>query len=295
MNDVEALKPSINSFPEKTFFIEDSIHGFDGKILHLESWTPYAKPWAVLLVIHSIGDHINRYKHFANYFAEHGIAVMGIDMHGYGKSQGRKGIAKFKHLLSDVKRLIEYTDIRFPHLPKIVYGHGLGGNLALTYATRNNSSYAAIISSSPWIRVVLRHPLYFRKVMQAIVWFYPSVTVKNKIKSSDLSHNVDCVSAYDKDPLAHCFMSAKLLFNLPKAGEYLLRNKHKINKPLLLMHGSNDCIASWHATTEFAKYTSQNTTLKIWKGDYHELHNEIDKEDIFEFILQWINQLPGIH
>jgi alpha-beta hydrolase superfamily lysophospholipase len=30
--------------------------------------------------------------------------------------------------------------------------------------------------------------------------------------------------------------------------------------------------------------------LKIWEGGYHELHNELFKQDVFEFIVNWINK-----
>jgi acylglycerol lipase len=29
--------------------------------------------------------------------------------------------------------------------------------------------------------------------------------------------------------------------------------------------------------------------LKIWEGGYHELHNEPFKNDVFKFIINWIN------
>ena len=151
---MEALKLKEAGITAKSYSGEDYITGFDRKQLHLESWIPENKPWAVILIIHSAGDHVNRYKHLAQYFTEYGLAVIGLDMHGHGKSQGKRGKVKYQNLLSDVKRLIDISTIRFPNLPKIVYGHGLGGNLALTYATRNNSNLMAIISSSPWIRIV---------------------------------------------------------------------------------------------------------------------------------------------
>jgi acylglycerol lipase len=28
--------------------------------------------------------------------------------------------------------------------------------------------------------------------------------------------------------------------------------------------------------------------LKIWEGGYHELHNELFKDEVFSYILQWI-------
>jgi alpha-beta hydrolase superfamily lysophospholipase len=30
--------------------------------------------------------------------------------------------------------------------------------------------------------------------------------------------------------------------------------------------------------------------LKMWDGGYHELHNEPFKQDVFDFIINWINK-----
>ncbi len=290
---MEALKLEEDSISAKCYYSEDFINGFDRKLLHLESWIPVFAPRAVILIVHSIGDQINSYKYLAQYFSDYGIAVIGMDMHGQGKSQGNKGKVKYKHLLFDVKRLIEIANIRYPNLPKIVYGHGLGGNLVLTYATRNNSSLMAIISSSPWIRVNNYSP-FFMSVFRIIILFYPHFKVKFRFKNADLTRDYINVNDFNKDTLFHKNISVSLLRSVYKSGEYLLHNKHKVNMPLLLMHGNNDRIASWHSTADFAKYTSSGTSLKIWKGASHELHNELEREEIFEFILHWIEQLPGI-
>lgn len=292
---MEALKFKENIIPAKSYFSEEYVNGFDKKLLHLESWIPVCNPRAVILIIHSIGDHINRYKHLAQYFSDYGIAVIGMDMHGHGKSQGKKGKSKYQHLFLDVKRLTDIANLRYPNLPKIVYGHGMGGNLALTYATMNNSNLMAIISSSPWIRIVNNYSTFFMSVFKIIMWIYPSFTVKNRFSNSDLNNDFENGNGNKKDPLLHRFISARLLSSVYKSGEYILHNKHKVNMPLLLMHGSNDRIASWHATADFAKYTSPYTSLKIWKGALHELHNEYEKDEIFEFVLHWIEQLPGIY
>ncbi len=292
---MEALKLKEAGITAKSYSGEDYITGFDRKQLHLESWIPENKPWAVILIIHSAGDHVNRYKHLAQYFTEYGLAVIGLDMHGHGKSQGKRGKVKYQNLLSDVKRLIDISTIRFPNLPKIVYGHGLGGNLALTYATRNNSNLMAIISSSPWIRIVNNYSPFVMSIFKMAMFVYPRLTVKNRYIVEDLTRKQENINEYNNDPLVHKKISARLLFSIEKSGDYLLHNKHKVNMPLLLMHGSNDKIASWHATFDFAKYTSPSTSLKIWKGALHELHNDSECEDMFEFVLHWIEQLPGIH
>jgi len=54
------------------------------------------------------------------------------------------------------------------------------------------------------------------------------------------------------------------------------------------MHGSADNITSHKASENYVMNTSDRTHLKIWEGAYHELHNEPEKEDVFNYIIEWI-------
>jgi alpha-beta hydrolase superfamily lysophospholipase len=74
-----------------------------------------------------------------------------------------------------------------------------------------------------------------------------------------------------------------------------MRNIYKINRPLLLMHGSSDRWTSHEATTELATNTSSLTRLKIWDGLYHELHNEIGYMDVFNYVIDWLAEMNIIN
>ena len=65
---------------------------------------------------------------------------------------------------------------------------------------------------------------------------------------------------------------------------------YKINVPLLVMHGSNDNVASCKASKDFVRNASERTTFIEWNGGYHELHNDIDHEKVFASLLTWLNK-----
>jgi acylglycerol lipase len=48
-------------------------------------------------------------------------------------------------------------------------------------------------------------------------------------------------------------------------------------------------LTSPEASREFAA-KSDMVELKIWDGGYHELHNEPFKEEVFKYIINWINK-----
>ncbi|MCK5170312.1 MAG: alpha/beta hydrolase, partial [Bacteroidales bacterium] len=88
-------------------------------------------------------------------------------------------------------------------------------------------------------------------------------------------------------------ISARMFFEIYKAGDWVLKNADKINLPLLIQHGNDDNITSYIAGKEFAERAiglNKNVTYKEWPGLYHELHNELEKEDIFEFVTDWVEK-----
>jgi len=56
------------------------------------------------------------------------------------------------------------------------------------------------------------------------------------------------------------------------------------------MQREADKIISVEASREFAGKIKENCTLKIWDGLYHEIHNESEKEEVFKFIINWVNK-----
>jgi alpha-beta hydrolase superfamily lysophospholipase len=97
------------------------------------------------------------------------------------------------------------------------------------------------------------------------------------------------VEKYAKDPLVHGKISVGLFANAMNAGEYSLKHAPELKIPTLLIHGSDDNLTSPQASKEFAGKTNM-VELKIWEGGYHELHNELFREEVFKYIMRWINK-----
>jgi alpha-beta hydrolase superfamily lysophospholipase len=60
--------------------------------------------------------------------------------------------------------------------------------------------------------------------------------------------------------------------------------------PVLFMHGDQDQIAFVRGSQEFTGKISGDCTLKIWPGLYHETHNEPEKDQVFAFLLDWLEK-----
>jgi alpha-beta hydrolase superfamily lysophospholipase len=59
------------------------------------------------------------------------------------------------------------------------------------------------------------------------------------------------------------------------------------------MHGNDDRITSFRQTRNFVMNAGDRTTFKEWPGGYHELHNDTNEQEVFDFLLDWLNrQIP---
>ena len=77
------------------------------------------------------------------------------------------------------------------------------------------------------------------------------------------------------------------------AGRELYDKGITTDTPLLLMHGSDDHLTSAKGTEEFSKKVKGDMTLKLWNGLYHEIHNEPQKQEVFNFTLAWMEKQLG--
>jgi alpha-beta hydrolase superfamily lysophospholipase len=72
------------------------------------------------------------------------------------------------------------------------------------------------------------------------------------------------------------------------AASNALKNASMLKVPLLLLHGTDDHICSPEGSREFASKTGL-AELKLWEGGYHELHNDLFRDEVSNYIISWIN------
>lgn len=257
----------------------------------------YAKSWkirpakGVICLVHGLGEHINRYQHVASFFNNHGYQFYGNDHYGHGQSGGSRGhTPSYDGLLEEVDTLIETAKKENPDLPIYLYGHSMGGNIVLNYLFLRNPDIAGVIATASAIQ--LPNPpssalLAVGKLMRKI---YPKFAQPNGLELKYLSHDQQVIDDYVADKLVHNKVSSELGLSLIERGHWLVESNQKTNIPLLLMHGAEDGITSPEGTVELSKMTEGEVTLKIWKEMYHEIHNEVNKQEVLDYILDWLNK-----
>ena len=61
-----------------------------------------------MTLIHGFGDYTGRFAYYAKPFAENGYDFVGMDMRGFGRSEGRRGIVESKEIIMD--DFLTYTE-----------------------------------------------------------------------------------------------------------------------------------------------------------------------------------------
>jgi alpha-beta hydrolase superfamily lysophospholipase len=271
--------------------IEFELHTTDNLKLFGHSWQPDTEaPKASVALVHGMGEHIMRYDHWAEKFVNRGYAVTGMDHRGHGRSEGKHGhIHSYESLLQDVEMLIKKSLEFFPDKPVILYGHSLGGNIVLNHALirKNISRY---IVTSPWLQLSFKPSsikLALAKTMKRIL---PGLLQPSGLNIGHISHDPEVVKAYENDPLVHDRISVRMFISAYTRGEWALANAGKLDRFVLLMHGGDDKITSAGASRRFAEKAGKYVELKIWEEMYHELHNEKIKDEVFEYIIDWLKK-----
>lgn len=245
---------------------------------------------AVVILVHGLGEHIQRYNYWADLFKKEGIGFAGLDLPGHGRSEGSRGYIKSYSQPGEMIDILLTTCSRtFPGVPLFLYGHSLGGGIVLDYLIRKNPKIKGAIVTSPWLRLSFEPPRI--KVVMANVTRYimPWLIQPSGLNVSHISHDQDVVEKYKNDPLVHDKISVSLFHEAMSAAEHSLSYASELKTRTLMMHGSDDLICSPAGSSEFAAKNNK-VELKIWDGGYHELHNEPFKDEVFKYIIGWINK-----
>jgi len=270
---------------------EISFQTNDGLTLKGYSLTPSSEIKAVIALIHGMGEHGKRYKHVAEFFANHGIATVSLDLRGHGISEGKRGhTPSYDMLMNDIELFLKLVKDLFPNLPVFIYGHSMGGNLSLNFLIRNQPQVQAAIITSPYLKLAFEPPKWKVVLGKLTAGLVPTLTQPTGLDVNAISRDKKEVEKYVSDPFVHDKITSAFFVNVHFAGPYAIENASKIKIPLLIMHGLEDKLTSPDGTKEFMMNADKNTSVKYWKGLYHEIHNEPEKEEVLEYMINWIRE-----
>lgn len=245
---------------------------------------------AVVLILHGLGEHSGRFQEVAENLINEGFGVAAFDHFGHGKTTGKRGHNPgYEKVLDSVGQFLNRTKEVFGDSDVFLYGHSMGGNAVLNYMLSRNNEVKGVIATSAFLKLAFQPPgwkLFLGKIIQKIA---PSITLDNEINPSFISRDPKAVNAYKKDALVHRKVSPNFSLSFMKRGEWAIKNANQLQKPTLLLHGTDDKLISCEGSEEFAANNLKNVTLKLYKGGYHELHHDLCKNEVMKDIISWLN------
>lgn len=294
-------------------------HGV-GKI-HACRWSPEGAPKAVVQILHGIAEFAERYEDFANYLTAQGFLVVAEDHMGHGQSINGEGIRGYFHggwftAVEDSVQLLQDTQQEFPDIPYILFGHSMGSFMARTILCKYPDLRldATIICGTGW-QPTFALPALLKVVesvckktgetnpneqLQGMVFGGYNKKVEHPRTAYDwLTRDAEIVDAYIAHPLCGFTASCGLLRDMMQGIYYIQQRKNldamRKYLPVFFIAGGDDPVGSYgkgvcQAADAFRKAGMINVSQRIYPLCRHEILNEINKEEVYEDVVQWIGK-----
>jgi alpha-beta hydrolase superfamily lysophospholipase len=269
---------------------EEMIDSTQGAKILVRSWTPTAEARAVIVLCHGVNAHGGQYAWVAGHCVAAGLAAFALDLRGRGRSTGdRFYVEDIADYVNDLAGAIELARSRHPGLPLFLLGHSAGGVVSATYVLDNQSRLAGFICESFAFQVPA--PGFALAAIKGLSHLAPHLPVL-KLKNADFSRDPKAVEMLNADPLtANEIQPAITVAALVRADERLRDAFPSITLPVLIMHGTADKATVCHGSQFFYDTVgSQDKTLKLYKDHYHDLLNDVGREQAMTDVLEWIDR-----
>lgn len=268
---------------------EFTIAAADGLQLFARDWKPEQPARAVVVLIHGLGEHSGRYQHVAAVLNSNGIAVIAPDLRGHGRTAGSRGhIPSFETARQDIDAAIRSAALRYPGLPCFLYGHSMGALLGLSTLFHEKPPLKGAIISSPGLATAAPVPALKMAVGRIMYRLMPGFTLGNGLDLEGLSRDPSVIQRAKSDPYYHDRVSARLGLDIINEGKWVQGQTGPVPVPTLILQGSADRLIDAAATRNFAAHLEGPVTYQEYPGAYHELHNDPDKGQVFQMILNWL-------
>jgi acylglycerol lipase len=257
-------------------------------VLSYKHWPATGGPWAHLLLVHGIAEHVGRHRHVAERLAAAGIEVHAYDVRGFGESEGRRAyVERWSVYHDDLERQLRAVRGRAGALPVVLYGHSMGGLIAAGYVLSERPRPEVLVLSAPAIAATV--PLWKRAAAAVLASIAPTMEIANNIEPGSLAHDPAVEAAYRADPRAYHRTTARLGKELLDEQARVVRALAHVDAlpiPTYVIQGSEDGIVPLRASAILGE--KKNVTRRVYAGGRHELHNEADGPRTIDDTIAWV-------
>ncbi len=249
------------------------------------------KPKAVIIAVHGMGAHTDRWKFLAEFMNTKKIAVYAVELKGYGVLAQEPGYAEsFRVYYRDIAALKAMAISENPNAPVFIIGESMGGLITHMNLIEYDGNYSGVIEVSPAFMDNMKMSLGYRLNIFLNSIINPKRPFAMPFKSEELTHDKAVLKWLAKEKKEHRFAAAgplkEILFKQIKAGFAT----GSIRIPALFLIADQDYLINTKSMENiFGKVKSEKRLIK-YENTFHALSIEKDRNKIFEDIHKWMTE-----
>lgn len=269
-------------------------------------------PVAVLVISHGMAEHAGRYAELGHWLAERGLVVVAYHHRGHGPDCETSTLGHYAdshgwcRVLEDLHQVVEHSRARFPGLPLHLLGHSMGSFIAQGYAQRYGHSLDSLILSAT--NRIDRRRLTASRALVALIGLmrgkrYRSQLVArmtfeqfnqrfrpNRTGADWLSRDPAQVDRYLADPLCGFDCTTGLWLDFLRGMLAITPSTWTKDLTVHLFSGTADAVGEMGRGVRrhfqsIREAGLQRVTLRLFEGGRHEMLNEINREEVWQYLL----------
>ncbi|WP_439131881.1 alpha/beta hydrolase [Polaribacter sp.] len=296
---------------------------FDGEQIFYYNWKIEEENdiKGVVQISHGVGEHAGRYKWFAKKLIKQGYEVYANDHRIHGKSAKSSdylgfydGEDYFADAVLDMHKLTEIIKKEHPNKKIILFGHSMGSLLSRQYITEFDDDVNILILSgtASFMKGLGSFGMMSAKFLSKLNGkhrsnellknlFFNQFNKKfkpNRTKVDWISSDEKQVDKFEADPLRIEDFSLSVFLDILKGSKKISKFETFENTPkeipIYLFSGGKDPVGEMgkgvkKVAKNYKKAGVQNVTLKLYKGGRHEMLNEVNRKEVLQDLLNWLN------
>ncbi len=296
----------------------------DNTELYVHIWRA-EQPNAVILLAHGMTEHSVRYDRLGQYLQKRGISLYCHDQRGHGKTAENGG--KMGHLRKGVdwnlmandlfaikKKLIDEDIQNTAGCPVYLMGHSMGSFLVRRAVQLRPNLFDGLILSgtgdgqgsigklavkiADLACVLSGQETYSPKIQSLMFGSYNKRISGAKTEYDWLTRDENEVQRYMDDEFCG-YTCTNGFYHELLMGVQLANNPEKLktmnhSMPVYVFSGDQDPVGDYGQGIEHVKQllmdsAMQDVTVKLYPGGRHEMLNEINREEVMEDLVEWVN------
>ena len=265
----------------------------DNLNIYTIQWLPDVAPKAVVIIVHGIGEHSGRYQHVAEALVNAGYAVYSHDHRGHGKSDGKRvQVTSHLQFMNDLKQYFDLIRSEHDREKIFILGHSMGSIISLQFALQYQNNLAGLVITGTATDISSTVSGMMRNAANLLHRVLPNAPVSAPLPIPYLTNDKEMQQLAENDMLNYKgWTPVSIAKYIVETGEMLHENVHKLVLPILIMHGEDDRVTPISGSqVVYERVGSDDKTLKTWANMQHEIMNEIDRQQVIETIIDWLDK-----